>query len=204
MLMQKFIFLLIVASTMNSCSTAGFYNEQDSFAEPPLVNEDINQAQYMHFYIEQLMRQLLTTANDIDFQKSIAVGTILPSDLKSGKSLPSNTQFGLQIQESLLTLATQAGLSVIEYKTMPSIKIGQQYDAMLSRDIEKLNTQVKADYFLTGTYTMMEQSTMVNLRLIEVPSNKVIAAATDYIPADVMWSKTKINLKDGQIYRGSY
>jgi TolB-like protein len=146
----------------------------------------------------------LATANNIDLKKSIAVGTILPSSLKSGNNLPANPEFGLQVQESLLTLATQAGLNVVEYKTRGTIKIGNQYDAMLSRDIDSLNTQIKADYFLTGTYTVMEQSTMVNLRLIEVPSNKVIAAATDYIPADAMWSATKVTLKDEHIYRGTY
>jgi TolB-like protein len=202
--MQKFIFLMMTALSLTGCSHLYPNSMQTAPTSDVSASDNSNQRKYMHFYVEQLTRQLLSTANPIDVKKSIAVGTILPTDLKSGKDLPTNPQLGLQIQESLLTLMTQAGLSVIEYKTMPAIKIETQYDAMLSRDIDYLNNQVKAEYFLTGTYTMMEQSTMVNLRLIEVPSNRVIAAATDYIPSDVMWSQTKVRLKDNQIYRGAY
>jgi TolB-like protein len=202
--MQKFILLLLVSTMLSSCSNLAFNTEQNQTTQSQINPQSTDKPQYMHFYVEQLTRQLLATANKIDLKKSIAVGTILPSSLKTGNNLPANPQFGLQIQESLLTLATQAGLSVVEYKTMGSIKMGNQFDAMLSRDIDTLNSQVQADYFLTGTYTVMEQSTVVNLRLIEVPSNKVIAAATDYIPADAMWSATKVTLKDEHIYRGTY
>ncbi|WP_340680441.1 FlgO family outer membrane protein [Paraglaciecola sp.] len=158
----------------------------------------------LHFYVEQLTRQLLSTADSIDLTKTVAVGTILPSDLKNGFALPQASEFGLQIQESLITLSAQAGLKVVEFKTMSAIKIGDNYDAMLSRDLTTLNPQIQADYFLTGTYSQLEDKTMVNLRLIAVPSNQVVAAATDYIPANAMWSKTKIALKANQIYRGSY
>lgn len=202
--MQKFTFSLIAAFTLSSCSHLYTSSMQNMPASAELAGQKPGQQQNLHFYVEQLTRQLLTSAKPIDLKKSIAVGTILPSELKSGNDLPTNPLFGLQIQESLLTLVTQAGLNAVEYKTMPTIKIGSQNDAMLSRDITRLNTQVKVDYFLTGTYTIMEQSTIVNLRLIEVPSNQVVAAATDYIPADVMWSRTKVNLKGEHIYRGVY
>ncbi|MDP5030559.1 MAG: FlgO family outer membrane protein [Paraglaciecola sp.] len=202
--MQNFFLLFIAASILQGCSNLRFDGAETSSNQGQQQDSNTPKPQFMHFYVEQLTRQLLATSNNIDQKKSIAVGTILPSTLKSGNNLPADPQFGLQIQESLLTLVTQAGLSVIEYKTMPSIKIGSQHDVMLSRDIETLNSQVNADYFLTGTYTAMEESTMVNLRLIEVPSNKVVAAATDYIPADAMWSKTKVSLKNNHIYRAAY
>ena len=81
---------------------------------------------------------------------------------------------------------------------------GPQGDAMLSRDINELNNNISADYFLTGTYTTQENSTIVNIRLIQVPENIVLAAATDYVPNDTMWSKSKISLKNNQIYRNEY
>jgi TolB-like protein len=134
----------------------------------------------------------------------VAVGTILPTTLSSGESLPSHSTLGLQIQESLITFATQAGLKVIEYKTMPNIKISEKADKMLSRRIDELDPTISADYFLTGTYTLQENSTIVNIRLIQVPENIVLAAATDYLPNDVMWSASKVTLKNNQIYRNGY
>ncbi|MFT7506832.1 MAG: TolB-like protein, partial [Gammaproteobacteria bacterium] len=105
---------------------------------------------------------------------------------------------------SLMTFATQAGLKVIEYKTMPNIKISDQADKMLSRQVNELNPRIAADYFLTGTYTLQETNTIVNIRLIQVPENIVLAAATDYVPNDVMWSTSKISMKHNQIYRNAY
>jgi TolB-like protein len=122
----------------------------------------------------------------------------------NGESLPSHLALGLQIQESLMTFATQAGLKVIEYKTMPNIKISEQSDKMLSRQVNELSPTISADYFLTGTYTLQENNTMVNIRLIQVPENIVLAAATDYVPNDVMWSNSKISMKHNQIYRSAY
>jgi hypothetical protein len=45
---------------------------------------------------------------------------------------------------------------------------------------------------------------MVNIRLIQVPENIVLAAATDYVPNDAMWSASKVTLKNNQIYRNGY
>ncbi len=54
---------------------------------------------------------------------------------------------GLQLQESLITLATQQGMGVIEYKADRDLNLGQRFDVMLSRDLEKLNDQSKVNYF---------------------------------------------------------
>jgi TolB-like protein len=199
----KLVLLLTTAVFLNSCARLTAMDADQT------VNKNSNSAQNqlaphaLHFYVEQLARQLLSTSDNIDLTKTVAVGTILPSDLKNGLALPQMSEFGLQIQESLITLSAQAGLKVVEYKTMSAIKIGENYDAMLSRDLANLNPQFQADYFLTGTYSQLEDKTMVNLRLIAIPSNQVIAAATDYVPANAMWSKTKVGLRANQIYRGS-
>lgn len=158
----------------------------------------------LHQHVEILVRQLLSTSQVIDNKGILAVGTILPAMVDSGDSLPQERALGLQIQESLMTFATQAGLQVVEYKTMPSIKITATSDKMLSRDLADLNQTIVADYFLTGTYTKQENSTIINIRLVQVPDNIVLAAATDYIPNNVMWSDTRVSLKNNQIYRNEY
>ncbi|WP_235594766.1 FlgO family outer membrane protein [Paraglaciecola hydrolytica] len=198
----KPILMLLAVVLINSCAS------QPDTTPNLTSNNEALQSQLaprgLHFYVEQLARQLLSTADNIDLTKTIAVGTILPSDLKTGNSLPYMPGFGLQVQESLVTLSTQAGLKVVEFKTMSAINIGDNYDAMLSRELAALNPEIQADYFLTGTYSQLEDKIVVNIRLIAVPSNTIIAAATDYVPSNAMWTKTKVALKANQIYRGSY
>jgi TolB-like protein len=194
---------MILVGTLNfGCAMTDLISDSDDIDDVTASNAHPSDS--LHKHVEKLARQLLSTSQFIDTNNTVAVGTILPTMVSSGEPLPSHTALGLQIQESLMTFATQAGLKVLEYKTMPNIKISEQGDKMLSRQVDDLNPSIAADYFLTGTYTPQETSTMVNIRLIQVPENIVLAAATDYVPNDVMWSQSKVRLINNQIFRNAY
>ncbi|MDN4503231.1 FlgO family outer membrane protein [Alteromonadaceae bacterium BrNp21-10] len=159
-------------------------------------NDDIRLTQasdvQIHQHVERIFRQLLDTSRKINSDEKIAVGTILPANLSNDNPLPESHSLGLQIQDSLVTLATQVGLSVTEFKTTNKIVINQHQDKMLSRQQNDLSQQTPIKYFLTGTYSQQEHNMVVNLRLIELPSKTLIAAATDYIPLNVAANRNKI------------
>ena len=144
----------------------------------------------LHQHITQLARQLFTSAKRLQFNETIAVGSFLPVENLAGKDIPPSATLGQQIQESLVTLATQAGMNVIEFKTSNTLKLEPTLDIMLSRDIKKINTNINIDYFLTGTYTFSTAGLVVNARLIDVSNSSVIAAATDIIPTYVVHGLT--------------
>ena len=206
MKLQQYL-LLLASVSLFGC--AQLTSESLVFSEPmpekasPQYQPNLD-SNSLHHYVEQLAKQLFDTAQNVDLNKAVAVGTFLPTDYQSGNSLPKSAGFGLQVQESLMTFATQAGLKVIEFKTMPTIKVGNGIDQMLSRQLDELNTSVDAEYFLAGTYTQQQNSMMVNVRLIEVESHHVVSAATDYIPLNSMWSHSKVTMKANQIYRSEY
>jgi TolB-like protein len=194
--------MILTGTLISGCAITDLMDENEDIADVTGLN--MHPSNILHRHVEKLIRQLLSTSQLIDKTNTVAVGTILPTTHSNGESLPSHLALGLQIQESLMTFATQAGFKVIEYKTMPNIRISKQSDKMLSRQINELNPTISADYFLTGTYTLQESSTIVNIRLIQIPENIVLAAATDYVPNDVMWSTSKVTLKNNQIYRNGY
>jgi TolB-like protein len=194
--------MILTGTLISGCAITDLMDENEDIADVTGLN--MHPSNILHRHVEKLVRQLLSTSQLIDKTNTVAVGTILPTTHSNGESLPSHLALGLQIQESLMTFATQAGFKVIEYKTMPNIRISKQSDKMLSRQINELNPTISADYFLTGTYTLQESSTIVNIRLIQIPENIVLAAATDYVPNDVMWSTSKVTLKNNQIYRNGY
>lgn len=191
-----------MGTLLSGCAMMDSISDGDELAA--ITTSKSHPSNSLHMHVEKLARQLLSTSQIIDSTKIVAVGTILPTMHANGDSLPSHSALGLQIQESLMTFATQAGLKVLEFKTMPNIKISEQADKMLSRQVDELNPTISADYFLTGTYTLQENNTMVNIRLIQIPENIVLAAATDYVPNDAMWSSSKVTLKNNQIYRNGY
>jgi TolB-like protein len=200
--MRTLCLMILTVTLISGCAITDLMDESEDIVDVTGLN--MHPSNILHRHVEKLVRQLLSTSQLIDKTNTVAVGTILPTTHSNGESLPSHLALGLQIQESLMTFATQAGLKVIEYKTMPNIKISKQSDKMLSRQVNELNPTISADYFLTGTYTLQESSTIVNIRLIQIPENIVLAAATDYVPNDVMWSSSKVTLKNNQIYRNGY
>jgi TolB-like protein len=200
--MRILCLMILIGTLVCGCAVTDLISKSNDVDD--VTSSTTHSSNALHKHVEKLTRQLLSTSQLINTAKTVAVGTILPTTLSSGESLPSHSILGLQIQESLITFATQAGLKVIEYKTMPNIKISEKADKMLSRRIDELDPTISADYFLTGTYTLQENSTIVNIRLIQVPENIVLAAATDYLPNNVMWSASKVTLKNNQIYRNGY
>jgi len=81
--MQKFIFLLLLFSQcLNSLFELSFNHWSRSNHAISNKRQSTNKPQYMHFYVEQLNRQLWPQPTTLDLKKSIAVGTILPSSLK--------------------------------------------------------------------------------------------------------------------------
>jgi len=158
----------------------------------------------IHQHVTRLANSLFSSAKNINLDQSVAVGTFLPVSLISDESMLEQRHIGLQIQESFITLGSQAGLKIIEYKTMSSIKIQKGTDVMLSRNTQNLHSGINAQYFLTGTYSEQDDGLVVNARLIELSSQNVVAAATDYIPTVTLKSKENITMKNNLLYRNTY
>lgn len=175
--------------------------------ETDMANAFDNQSSYnktsetLHQHVTHLANNLFSTSKEFAIRYPIAVGTFLPIKQINGKNLPQEKEVGHLIQESFITLGTQAGLNIVEYKTMSAIKLSDGYDIMLSRDIKELNTQFKAKFYLTGTYSEQNDHLIVNARIIDLNSLEVKAAATKYIPIDVASNQNKLSLKNNMIYR---
>jgi hypothetical protein len=220
---MRIIIIIISLNLITACTSLNgdFFNMSDE-PEAKIAEQQINSTSenLIHNHITRLANTLFSSAKNIKLNQSVAVGTFLPITLGSKeigikKNKLEKSHIGLQIQESFITLGTQAGLKIIEYKTMSSIKLQQSSDVMLSRDIKHLHNKVNAQYFLTGTYSIQENSLLVNARLIELNSQNVVAAATDYIPMVTSQSKQKLiqnnqdkqqitTMENNMLYRKSF
>ncbi|XQW84739.1 FlgO family outer membrane protein [Thalassotalea piscium] len=201
------LFILVLSSFLLSCAQSPISDEnsetnQENVSDPTLTQVQANQMIHQRMMI--LANKLFSTAQGIVPSKPVAVGTFLPVSQLGEKLMPTDNLIGHQVQESLITLGTQAGLNVIEFKTMPSVKLQSNYDIMLSRNIEELSNNFNAYYYLTGTYTEQTDSYIVNARIIELKTQRVVAAATDYIPIDIMSTQRKVGMKNNMLYRNSY
>ncbi|MBS3799085.1 FlgO family outer membrane protein [Pseudoalteromonas sp. BDTF-M6] len=169
-------------------------------------------AQAIHGHTQRLAEQLLARIHgnearqgELHLSGRIAVGTFLPiKQLEHDSQQPKQHDLGLQLQDGLVTLMTQAGFQVVDFKQSDGIYMQTEQDKMLSRDVMRLTQRHNLDYYLTGTLLRQEDSYVVNARLIKLDTQQVVAAATDYIPANVMWPEQKSILRHGQIHRKEY
>lgn len=156
----------------------------------------------IHHYAEQLVRQLLDTSDDIDLNRPVIVGSFLPAETLTPEKNSRLSGYSVQLQESVITLFTQAGLSVTEQKAQKMVTVTNTADIVMSR--LSSTGKAHASYFLAGTYFEQEHNLVVNLKLIHIESKKVVAASTDYVPLDLFNSHQKIQIKNSQLYRGEY
>jgi len=177
-----------------------FTEDQAGTVEPKSHNEQV----LVHQNVTRLANKLFSSATNIHLSQTVAIGTFLPIHLTNEPNLAEQNYIGLQIQESFITLAAQAGLNVVEFKTASAIKITANADVMLSRDVKDLQSNVDAQYFLTGTYSEHDNKLIVNARIIELSNQRVIAAATDYIAKPSLNNKQKITMKNNMLYRKAF
>lgn len=204
---MRIFIILISLSLITACSIpTGDIDQSSRGSEPALLQQENKSANenLIHQHITRLANTLFSSARNINLSQAVAVGTFLPISLINEKEISEHSYIGLQIQESFITLGSQAGLNIIEYKTMSSIKLQPGVDVMLSRDLQNLHEKMNAKYFLTGTYSEQENSLVVNARLIELSSQNVVAAATDYIPIVSMRSKQQVTMENNFLYRNTF
>jgi len=204
---MKFFYFLIILGTLlllSACSSSDDSSNDSYKAINNLRTQNAHTDLLIHQNVTTLANKLFSNAKNIKLSQSVAVGTFLPIHLKSSPNLAEQHFVGLQIQESFITLATQAGLNVVEYKTASAIKVTPGADIMLSRDTYELSVNVEAQYFLTGTYSEHDNKLIVNARIIDLADKKVIAAATGYIPMPSLNDKQNITIKNKMLYREAH
>jgi TolB-like protein len=207
--MLKTLISTLVVIMLTGCVAVEQAMLEQGQTQPPIAQTAIpyqpnSEEGRFHKHVELLARQLFDTAGSIDVNRPLIVGTFVPANDLQVEQNPQLQFYASQLQESMITFATQAGLNVIEFKTRASIELTDTADLMLSRDLSKLGERVKAEYLLTGTYTQQQNSLLVNVRLINFADKSLLAAATDYIPLNSMWSHDKVKIKNQRLYRGEY
>jgi TolB-like protein len=163
--------------------------------------------QPLGFYTERLARQLFAQLDDSPLwltRPQIAVSSFLPATALSLQDANSEQRdFANQLSESMLAHSREFGYAVYEYRLSNEVLLAGEYEQALSRQLSDINRKGSANTLLTGTYTLQQDAVIVNARLIHIPSKQVLAAVTDYIPANVLWSTQQVNKRGAMFYRQS-
>lgn len=110
---------------------------------------------------------------------TIMVGTLVNID-----SLAESSRLGRTVSEQVQARLTQRGYQVIELKLRGSLFVKKdQGELLLSREVQNLRANHRAEAVVVGTYSIAKQFVYVNLKMVD--ANNVAVGAHDYtLPLD--------------------
>lgn len=110
---------------------------------------------------------------------TVMVGTLVSID-----ALAESSRLGRTVAEQVQARLTQRGYGVIELKLRGALFIKKdQGELLLSREVQDLRANHKAEAVVVGTYSVAKQFVYVNLKMVD--ANNVAVGAHDYtLPLD--------------------
>ncbi|MCC5880658.1 MAG: hypothetical protein JJU03_12270 [Idiomarina sp.] len=158
-------------------------------------------AQALQHHTDSLANGIFNPSHATQPQR-IGVGSLVPVHSLRQQGSNRDRIMVQQIQEGLISAATQRGAHIVEYRTSRQLRLEDHQELMLSRDVAELSNRQRLDYFLTGTYSEVSGGLLVNLRLINVQDNSVARAATHFFPWGAIQGEGALSeIRHGQLYR---
>jgi TolB-like protein len=195
---MKAIIYSVLLFCLTSCSTVA--------PVKPRVEAATLSPQPLDFYTQQLAEQLfahLPVSSTLTRPAAeIAVASFVPLNSLSLSGVDdAEKQLANQLSESMLTHALQRGFIVYDFRLRQQLLLQGDHEQVLSRQLAEIGGSSNANVMLTGTYTPMEDGIMVNARLISTHTKQVLAAASGYVPANVLWSQQHVSKRGDKLHR---
>jgi TolB-like protein len=173
----SFSFLAVLLFT--GCSASFFENKS------PCGTSSFG-AEYSHAKID-FASMMSSAVSKISSQAGERYGLkkeVIVTDFVSVEALSNKTQLGFIFSSNLKNeLAANRKLKIIEAQTAKYFKIGDDGVTLLSRDkSDSLRDEFGADYAFVGTYAVTEERIIVFVKLINLSTGKIEAAATEEEP----------------------
>lgn len=193
---HSYLLLLALASCLVACQ------QQPVRQQSAAVVQDVAVAPIL-MYTERLAGRLFSGVQPLP-KGALAVVTF--TELRNLAPDPYNLSqnlLGLQLQESMIAVASQRGYQVKELRAGQALEVFADHERLLTRDLTELATQQSVRYVIVGTLNQAEQYTTVNARLVDIQTNTVVAAASDVIPAHALGATEQVQLRQQKLYRQS-
>ncbi|QEP35578.1 FlgO family outer membrane protein [Malaciobacter pacificus] len=87
------------------------------------------------------------------------------------------TEFGRIVSESLINEMSNRGFNVIEYRGQMAVSVNDQGEYFITRKPHKLKSKIPNTYVVVGTYSRQLGKIMLNARVIDNITGKIITSA---------------------------
>lgn len=150
---------------------------------------------------EQLVQQMKGSDSDDGFSQLGLTRWVMADTLELPHPHDSVTDLSHQLSESLYTHLQERNVRLVDYRAQDFVSLSDYGATLLTRDVDKLDAQPLLDWVLVGTMAREEGGVIVNLRVIDRTSQKVLAAANRFVPKHLFWSNRRTEMVDGKLQR---
>ena len=135
--------------------------------------DSIEKKQSLNDTITDIANQLKTNIRLPSKSKgTIAITTFVDLNL-----LEKTTPFGRVISESMFNELFIRGFNVADFRGKKAISINNKGEFYITRIANKLKSEIYNTYILVGTYSKIENDILINVRIIDNISGKIVASA---------------------------
>ncbi len=104
-------------------------------------------------------------------------GTIALTTFVDLNKFATTSNFGRVLSESLFNELFIRGFNVADFRGQGGISVNDNGEFFITRDIQRLKNEVPNTYILIGTYTRIENNILINVRIMDNLTGKVISTA---------------------------
>ena len=104
-------------------------------------------------------------------------GTITVTSFVDLDHLNKTSQFGRVLAESLYTELFIRGFNVTDFRGQNAISINAKGEFYITRNIEKLQSEVPNTYIVVGTYSKVDDNVVINVRILDNRTGKIVSSA---------------------------
>jgi TolB-like protein len=92
-------------------------------------------------------------------------------------SFKKTTEFGRVVSESLIDELSNRGFNIIEFRGQLAVSVNDEGEYFISRKTQKIKGKIPNTYVVVGTYSRLYEKIMLNARVIDNVTGKIITSA---------------------------
>ena len=123
---------------------------------------------------------IISLANQLSVNNKLQTadtGTITLTSFVDLIKLNQTSQFGRVVGESLFSELFVRGFNVTDFRGQDAISVNKTGEFFITRDITKLSSEVSNTYILVGTYSKIDQNVIINARILDNKTGKLVTSA---------------------------
>lgn len=123
---------------------------------------------------------IISIANQLSMNNKINMkdnGTMTMVSFVDLEQLKKTSRFGMVLAESLYNELFVRGFNVSDIRGQNAISINADGEFYITRNITKLQSEVSNTYIVLGTYTKIDELIMINARIMDNKTGKVVSSA---------------------------